>query len=185
MARVITGEVRLSWPNLFEPTTAPGSDTPKYNTMILIPKTDTKTIEALRAAEKAAAEAAKDTKFNGKVPPKLKSIIKDGDGENDEGEKYSDLYPERAGHYFMTVSTGVQSPPQVVDRQLNPIMDRSQVYSGVYARVSLGSFAFNTNGNRGVSFGLNNVQILRDGDPLDGRTTAADDFEALEGADLI
>ena len=185
MAKVVTGEVRLSFPALFEPTTAPGSDTPKYSVMILVPKSDEKTVSALFAAEKAAAEAGKDSKFNGKVPKNLKSIIHDGDGENDEGELIAEAYPERAGHYFMTVSANVQYKPQVVDRNLNAVIDPSQVYSGVYGRVSLNSFPYSASGNKGVSFGLNNVQITRDGEPLSGRSTAEDDFEALEGSDLI
>jgi hypothetical protein len=70
-----------------------------------------------------------------------------------------------------------------VDRSVQPILDSSEVYSGCYARVSINAFAYNTNGNRGISFGLNHVQKTRDGDFLGGRTRAEDDFEALEDAD--
>src|SRR5690625_6443079 len=82
--KVVTGEVRLSWPELFGTKIAPGSTVPKYSTMLLIPKSDKKTIKALRDAEKATAEEQKD-KFGGKVPAKLKSIIRDGDAEDDDG----------------------------------------------------------------------------------------------------
>lgn len=184
MTKVVTGEVRLSWPELFETKIAPGSTVPKYSVMLLIPKSDTKTIKALRDAEKATAEAQKD-KFGGKVPAKLRSIIRDGDGENDDGEPWSEKYPERAGHYFMTVSANERYKPGVVDAQLNPIIDPAEVYSGVYARVSVMAFAYNEQGNRGISFGLRNVQITRDGEPLGGQSSPESDFEALDGADLI
>lgn len=182
--KVVTGEVRLSWPELFEPKVAPGATVPKYSAMLLIPKTDEKTIKALRDAEKATAEEQKD-KFGGKVPAKLRSIIRDGDGEDDNGEPWSERFPERAGHYFMTVTANERYKPGVVDAQLNPIIDPSEVYSGVYARVSLMPFAYNEQGNRGISFGLRNVQITRDGEPLGGQSSPEDDFEALDGADLI
>ncbi|MDB1768752.1 DUF2815 family protein, partial [Eggerthella lenta] len=59
---------------------------------------------------------------------------------------------------------------------VNPIIDRSEVYSGVYARVSINFYAFNSNGNKGIACGLGNIQKIRDGEPLGGRTNAADDF---------
>lgn len=183
MAKIITGEVRLSWPELFEPKVPPNGTEPKYSVMLLIPKSDKKTMDALFKAEKETAEERKEI-FGGKVPAKLRSIIHDGDGEDDNGEPWADRYPERKGHYFMSVSANERFRPGVVDAQLNPIIDPAEVYSGVYARVSLNSFAYSASGNRGVSFGLRNVQILRDGEPLGGASKPEDDFDAVE-ADLI
>ena len=67
---------------------------------------------------------------------------------------------------------------------MQPILDSTQLYSGVWARVSINAFAFNTQGNKGVSFGLNHVQKVRDGDYLGGRSKAEDDFEPLDDEDL-
>ena len=181
MTRVVTGKVRLSFPHLFEPYAITDEQDPRYSTMILLPKSDKTTYEALRKAEKEAAELGK-AKFGGRVPAKVASIIKDGDEDGTAED-----YPERAGHYYMTVGANIDYQPEVVDRALNPIISRNEVYSGVYARVSLTAFAYNTAGNKGVSFGLNNVQIIGGGDPLGNRKRAEDEFDALsdEDADLI
>ena len=63
-----------------------------------------------------------------------------------------------------------------MDKAVQPILDRAEVYSGCYARVSINFYAFNTNGNKGIACGLGNIQKVRDGEPLSGRTSAADDF---------
>lgn len=166
--RVTTGEVRLCWPKLFEPESIGDSD-PKYSTMLLIDKSDTDTIAALKAAEAQAKEEQK-SKWLGKAQNKP-SIIKDAD----EDGSYED-YPERRGCLYMSVSASQDYRPGVVDKSLNKIMDRSEVYSGVYARVSLTAFAYNFQGNRGLSFGLNNVMVLGKGDSLAGGVSAEDDF---------
>ena len=79
-----------------------------------------------------------------------------------------------ANSYFVNANSN--TAPQIVDRNVNPILDRSEVYSGVYARVSINFYAFNSNGNKGIACGLGNIQKIRDGEPLGGRTNAADDF---------
>lgn len=171
--KVTTGKVRLSWPHLFEAYAFEDED-PKFSTMLLIPKSDTKTYDALRAAEEAAKERGKQTKWGGKVPKSLTSIIKDGD-------EYSDDYPERAGHWFMAVRS--KTRPGVVDKDVQPITDQSEIYSGVFARVSLSAFPFKFGGTSGVSFGLGNVQKLADGESLGGATRAEEDFDALDDED--
>lgn len=168
--KVTTGKVRLSWPHLFE-AYAHEDEEPKFSTMLLIPKGDTKTIEALRAAEENAKERGKASKWNGKIPASLSSVIKDGDDTADD-------YPERAGHWTMTVRS--KTRPGVVDKSVQPIMDPSEIYSGVFARVSLSAFPYNVSGNKGVSFGLGNVQKLADGESLGGASRADEDFDALD-----
>jgi len=87
---------------------------------------------------------------------------------------------------YMDVSANIGYPPVVVDRQVRPILDPSEVYSGCYARVSMVAFVYNTAGKKGVSFGLRNVQKLEDGEALaGGRSDPEEDFDALEGDDLI
>lgn len=107
-------------------------------------------------------------KFGGKVPPKgaLKLPLRDGDAERDD-EAYK-------GAYFVNANS--TTAPQIVDKAVQPILDRAEVYSGCYARVSINFYAFNTNGNKGIACGLGNIQKVRDGEPLSGRTSAADDF---------
>ena len=70
-----------------------------------------------------------------------------------------------------------------MDANAQPILDRSEVYSGCYGRVSLSFYAFNTNGNRGIACGLNNVQKLKDGEPLGGRISAEQEFAGLGDID--
>ena len=164
--KVVTGVVRLSYANVWEPASINGG-TPKYSVSLIIPKSDKKTIEAINAAVDAAIKEGA-VKFGGKIPNKavLKLPLRDGDIER-EDEAYKDSY---------FVNANSTTAPQIVDRSVQPILDRAEVYSGCYARVSVNFYAFNSNGNRGIACGLGNIQKVRDGEPLGGRTSAADDF---------
>ena len=165
--KVVTGIVRLSYCHVWEPTTPVDGGKAKYSTSVIIPKDDTKTIAAIRTAVDNAIKAGVG-KFGGKIPNKaaLKLPLRDGDTER-EDEAYKNAY---------FVNANSTSAPQIVDRSVQPILDRNEVYSGCYARVSLNFYAYNTNGNRGIACGLGNIQKIRDGEPLGGRTSAADDF---------
>lgn len=176
--KVVTGKVRLSYCHLWEKYAADEEQEPKYSVVILVPKSDKKTIAAIENAQRVALENGKYSRFNGKIPQNWKNTFRDGDEDDSVDLEKS---PEYAGHMFMTVSAKTQ--PGIVDRQVQKIMDSSEVYSGCYARVSINAFPFNTQGNKGVSFGLNNVQKLADGEPLGGRARAEDDFEELEDDD--
>ena len=164
--KVVTGRVRLSYANIWEPVSINGG-TPKYSVSLIIPKNDIKTIEAINAAVDAAINEGA-AKFGGKVPNKaaLKLPLRDGDVERDD-EAYK-------GCYFVNANS--TTPPQIVDRTVQTILDRNEVYSGCYARVSINFYAFNSNGNRGIACGLGNIQKVDDGVPLGGRSSAADDF---------
>lgn len=173
--KVVTGKVRLSFVHLFEPVSFEGSD-PKYSVMLLIPKSDKVTIQKIKKAQQAAAEAGKDKFKGGVVPKTLKSTLRDGDEEKDTVE-----FPEFAGHYFMSVSS--KNKPGVVDRDTDPILDQSEIYSGCYARASLNFFAYSVKGNQGTAAGLNNLQKLADGEPLGGSASRAEDDFADEFED--
>lgn len=171
--RVVTGKVRLSYVNIFKPRKRDDDDdaSEAYSVLLLIPKSDAKT----RADLKAAIEAAKVRdagKWGGKVPANLKLTIHDGDTRDDLDEK-----PEYRGMLYMSVSSNRK--PGIVDRNVQPILDPSEVYSGCYARVEINAAGYNTKGNRGISFYLNHVQKIADGEPLGGMTRAEDVFEAL------
>lgn len=172
--RITTGRVRLSFPYLFKPRQpGQGQDgNPKYSVMLLVPKTDTATISALRAAEAKAMEIGIAEKFGGKKSGIADSIIKDGDADGSAED-----YPERAGHLYMTVNADERFKPQVVDHALQDITDQSEVYSGVYAKVSVTAYAYKGDLKKGVTFGLNNVQILGGGESLAGGKPASADFE--------
>lgn len=168
--RVVTGEVCLSYANIFEAKSIQGGK-PKYSVSLIILKSDTDTLNRIERAIDAAIEAGIG-KFGGKRPNKaaLKLPLRDGDVERDD-EAYANA---------MFVNANWTTPRQVVDTDLQPILDASEVYSGCYARVSISFYAFNSNGNRGIACGLGNIQKLRDGEPLGGnRVSAEDDFSSF------
>lgn len=175
--QIVTGEVRLSYCYLFE---ARKEDDPekegKYGCTILIPKTDKATVKKIKDAIEAAKVVGKGKNWGGKIPPNLKISLHDGDTERDTDEQ-----PEFKGHYYMSVSS--KERPGLVDRSVNPITDRSDLYSGCYARVAISAFPYNTDGSKGVTFFLNHVQKMRDGDHLDGRSKPEDVFDALDDLD--
>ena len=164
--KVVTGVVRLSYANVWEPASINGSN-PKYSVSLIIPKTDTKTIDAINAAVDAAIKDGA-AKFGGKIPNKaaLKLPLRDGDLERDD-EAYK-------GAYFVNANSA--TAPGIVDADRQPILDTSEVYSGVYGRASINFYAFNSNGNKGIACGLNNLQKIRDGEPLGGKSRPEDDF---------
>lgn len=176
MAKVTTGKVRFSFVHVFQPHAANPGQEEKYSITILIPKTDTATLAAINAAMEQAAQDGLASKFSGQMPPMLKNPLHDGDGVRPNGEPFGE---ECRGHMVMTASS--KQRPEVVDANVQAILNPSEVYSGCYGRVSLNFFAYNTNGNRGIGCGLNNVQKLEDGDPLGGRTTAKEDFTPVSG----
>jgi hypothetical protein len=173
--KVVTGTVRLSYANVWEPKSINGGKE-KYSVSLIIAKSDTKTLEAINTAiDTAITEGI--SKFGGKKPNKasLKLPLRDGDVERDD-DAYKDSY---------FVNANSITAPQIVDKHVQPILDRSEVYSGVYARVSITFYAFNSNGNRGIACGLGNIQKISDGEPLGGKTTAADDFTTLDDDDFL
>ena len=169
-AKVITGVCRLSYANIWQAKSINGG-APKYSASVLIPKGDTKTVAKVKAAIQAAYEEGEGKlKGNGKTAPSLASLktpLRDGDTERPDDEAY-------AGHWFINANSN--TAPGVVDANREPIYDTSEIYSGVYARVSLSFYAFNSNGNRGIACALQNIQKVRDGEALGGKSKAEDDF---------
>ena len=170
-AKIVTGVCRLSYANIWQAKSINGGS-PKFSTSVLIPKSDTKTIAKVKAAIQAAYdEGAGKLKGNSKTAPSLASLktpLRDGDTERPDDEAY-------AGHWFLNANSN--TAPGVVDASREPIYDTSEIYSGVYARVSLSFYAFNSNGNRGIACGLQNIQKVRDGESLGGKAKAEDDFD--------
>ena len=169
--KVITGpKTRWSYANVWDPKSINGG-APTYSVSLIIPKSDTKTVEKIQAAIQAAYEEGQSKlKGNGKSVPALsvlKTPLRDGDAERPDDEAYKDSY-------FINANSA--TAPGIVDADRNPILERSEVYSGVYGRASINLYAFNSNGNKGIACGLNNLQKISDGEPLGGKSRAEDDF---------
>ena len=173
--KVITGpDTRWSYANVWEAKSINGG-TPKFSVSLIIPKSDTATIAKIRAAIEAAyKEGEAKLKGNGRSVPALsvlKTPLRDGDTERPDDEAY-------ANAYFVNANSA--TAPGIVDADRQPILDRSEVYSGVYGRASINFYAFNSNGNKGIACGLNNLQKIRDGEPLGGKSRPEDDFAEEE-----
>ena len=169
--RVITGiKTRWSYANVWEPKSINGG-APKYSVSLIIPKSDTKTVTAVKNAIQAAYdEGQSKLKGNSKSVPALSAIknpLRDGDAERPDDEAYKDSY-------FINANSA--TAPGIVDAARQPILECSEVYSGVYGRASINFYAFNSNGNKGIACGLNNLQKISDGEPLGGKIRAEDDF---------
>lgn len=176
--KVITGkDTRWSYCNVFEPKSINGS-TPKYSVSLIIPKSDTLTIQKVRnAIDTAYKDGQNRLRGNGKTVPPMQMIkipLRDGDIERPDDPAY-------AGSYFINANS--TSAPGIVDLARNPILDKTEVYSGCYGRASINFYAYNANGNRGIACGLNNLQKVRDGEPLGGKSSASSDFDCFDDED--
>lgn len=168
--KVVTGKVRFCYVNVFEPTAMNEGDTPKYNICILIPKTDKKALENIQKAIDAAKliGKAKLANKNGQIPADaaLKLPLRDGDAERADDPAFENCY---------FINANSNRKPSIVDRDLNPIMEKEEFYSGCYGRASINFYAFNVS-SKGIAAGLNNLQKLEDGEMLAGGSTAEEDF---------
>jgi hypothetical protein len=163
--KVITGKVRFSYANVFEPKSINGSD-PKYSVSLIIPKKDTATLDKIKAAIQLAEEEGK-AKLGTIVRKTFKTPLRDGDDERPDDEAYKGC---------MFVNANSANRPGLVDVNTNPIITREEFYSGCYGRASVNFYAFNTAGNKGIACGLNNLQKLEDGERLSGGASAEEDF---------
>ena len=178
--KVITGvNTRWSYANVWDPKAIDGGK-PKYSVSLIIPKDDEVTVNKIKAAIQAAYEEGQSKlKGNGKSVPPLSAIknpLRDGDIEKPDDEAY-------AGAYFVNANSS--TAPGIVDANRQPIIERSEMYSGIYGRASINFYAFNVNGNRGIACGLNNLQKLRDGEPLGGKASAESDFATEDDDDFL
>ena len=179
--KVLTGEVRLSYANLTTPRAAQQGGEPKYSVTLLIPKTDVATKADIDAAINAAANEALTKVWNGARPPQLATPVWDGDGVRKSGVPFGD---ECKGHWVITAST--KNKPQVVGiDNINCELSPADIYSGMYARVTVRFFGYSNSGNKGVGCGLGNVLKTRDGEPLSGQSSAASDFAGIGASPAV
>ena len=178
--KVITGvNTRWSYANAWEPKAMEGGK-PKFSVSLIIPKSDTVTVGKIRAAiEEAYRDGQSKLKGNSKSVPALSTLrtpLRDGDLERPDDPAYANAY---------FVNANSTTAPGVVDANRNEILDKSEVYSGCYGRASISFYAFNANGNKGIACGLNNLQKIKDGEPLGGRASAESDFATEEDEDFL
>jgi hypothetical protein len=169
--KIITGKVRLSFTkNVFTP-----DEKGSYSIMILVDKRDKETLAKINGAvDKFKTDPKAVTIWGSKFLASFKTPLRDGDTERD-----TEKYPEYKGNYFVNANT--YNKPSVVDSGMNDIINKSDLYSGCYGRISIIPAAYNVDGNKGIKFYLNNVQKLAEGEPLGGGVSnAADDFTAVE-----
>ena len=170
----------MSYLTVNEPKVPLGGGTPKYSVSIIIPKSDTETVEKIRAAIKAAYdEGQAKLKGSSKTLPALEDLktpLRDGDKDRKGDEAYRNCW---------FVNANSTTKPGVVDADRNPILDSSELYSGIIGRASVNFYAYNSNGNRGIACGLNNIQKLADGKPLGGHSRPEDDFADDDDEDFL
>lgn len=178
--RIVTEEVRFSYVNLLQPQESQFGGDPKYRVTILLPKSDTVTKAKIDAAIEAAKQNGKNKSWGGVIPPMVATPVHDGDGVRpSDGMPFGE---ECKGHWVFSASTGMQYPPKIVDINGNPIIDPTEVYSGMYGRIALNFGAYNSNGKKGVGcYIATNVQKTRDGEPLGSSDPAATDDFGIPG----
>ena len=167
--KVIIRNARLSYCHLLEPSSMNG-DKPKYSVSLIIDKGNTDVLKAIETAI-ANVKTIGAAKWGGKVPGNLKIPVRDGDVDRPDDDAYQ-------GCYFINANSTTR--PQIIDRKKEPILDSEEVYSGMYANVSVNFYAYNFNGSKGIACGLNNVQKVKDGDFLGGKSNAQDEFDAMD-----
>lgn len=173
---ITINEVRFSYVNLFQPVSKNGGE-PKYSVTILIPKANVAAKALVDQAIQEAINNGVSSRWNGQRPPMPAICVHDGDGPRpSDGQPFG---PECRGCWVVSASS--KNPPFVVDTAVQPIINPTEVYSGMWGNVSVNFFPYNANGKKGVGCGLNGVQKTRDDEPLGGRVTAQDAFKPVSG----
>lgn len=171
ITNVTTGKVRLSFVHLFKPYAFTPGQEEKYSCTILVPKTDSDTMGRINAAIEAAKAKGISDKWSGQCPPVLPTPVYDGDGVRpSDGMAFG---PECRGCWVFTASAKLDYPPEVVDKMGNPIINQSEIYSGIYGRVNATFFPYSFGGKKGIGCGLGPVQKLEDGEALGGSAPTA------------
>ena len=173
--RAVTGKCRASYANIMRPKRNELNGKEEYSVVVLVPKSDTETINALKSAAKTAIAV----KWPSQPPKGLRNPLRDGD--TDTKQDGSELGPEYKGHFFFNCKTDAsKNKPAVIDAHGRDLIDPDAVQSGDYIRVSINAAAYDSAGNRGVSYYLNNVQLVAKGEPLgSARPTAAQEFGVI------
>lgn len=181
--RAVKAQGRLSYPNLFTPRQANDQGKPKYGATLLVPKTDTATVQRIQDAIQAAVQDGIERRiFKGPIDPSATKYppLRDGDSLTDSGEPRGD---EFAGHWFISAKAPGDKPrPAVVDANVQPIMSEAEIYPGCYVNMFVEFYPYDQSGNKGIAASLRGVQFVRDGERLGGEQLEAEDmFSAVGG----
>lgn len=160
-----TPEFRVSFPAVFQAKSAAEGQEPKFSITMLFPKT-TDITPLKNAVAAAIREKWGDDKT--KWPKGMRLPFRDGAEKDYEG--YADTT-------FCTASSKMR--PGLVARDMTPIISPEEFYGGCYARATIAAFAYDKAGNKGVSWGLRNIQKIKDGEPFSGRSKPEADFEPI------
>jgi hypothetical protein len=158
----------LSFPHVFEKKARAEGGDPVYTASFIFSPAMQKT-PAYKAMQDAVIAAAKE-KFGNDV--KLNTLVnpfKDaGEKEHLQGYVAGDMY----------INTWSNNKPGIVDTHRNEILLPEQVWAGQLVRANISPFAWVNTGRKGVSFGLNHIQLIKsDGPRLDGRASATTVFD--------
>lgn len=170
--QITTGKVRFSYCNLFKPRAAQAGAQEKYSVTLLIPKSDKATIQKIKAAIAEAKTNYLSKNSGKKLPTDLKVSLHDGDGERPNGGEFG---PECKGCFVITVSSN--NPPVIVHADKTPLTDPQELWSGCYGRAVINFYVYDTNGNKGITAGLNGIMKLYDGEPLSGGVVTDSDWD--------
>ena len=107
-----------------------------------------------------------------KLPSNLKHTLHDGDGERPNGGEFNE---ECKVHYLITVSSN--NKPVIVNSDKTPLTEPSELWSGCYGRAIINFYVYDTQGNKGLSAGLNGIMKLYDGEPLSGGVVTDSDWD--------
>ena len=171
--KILTPEFRVSYPAIFEPKSF-NNGPEKYSVVMLFPKGTN--LDALKdLARKAVEERWPD---KAKRPKNLKQPFRDGDMETGSNGE-----PKHAGMIFATATSKLRVG--LVDQKCQDIINQDDFYAGCWARAEITAYAYDTAGNRGVAFGLQNLQKTKDDEAFTGRRTAAEVFSPVDVVDTV
>ena len=178
--RDVTFAARLSFNDLFTPRAAQEGQDPKYQAVLLIPKTDQQAIAMINTAIKNAVDdgVARGV-FKQPIDPAMTQYppLRDGDRPKNDGTSRGEAY---AGHWYISAKSKADRRPFLVDANVQPIIDPSEVYSGMYVNAAVQFYAYGNSGNTGIAANIVGIQKVRDGERLGAAPTeAADVFTAL------
>ena len=171
--KVILGKNTLwAYANVWEPTQV--GNKKMYSIRFIISKDDTKTLDFIHDAMQFVYDTD-ESKLIGKDGQKvfwssLKLPLRDGDKDHPDEPEYRNCY-------YLGASTGYA--PEIVDKNLDPITSRREVYSGCRGRASVTFYAFRDGDVCGIACGLGNLQKFLDGRSLGKKPSAAEDFAGL------
>jgi len=186
--KVTTPEFRVSYPNVFQARMNDLSKKMEFSMTCLFKKGEG--LEKIKGVlHELIEERWPGAKAQGIISPKpaqgqIRWPLKDqGIREKTNDQTQERYMPGAYEKGCMMIETKNTQRPGLVDSDMQPIIDAEGFYAGCYARCTLSAFTYDQAGNRGVSLSLQNIQKLRDGDPLSGRSKPEDDFAPIVSED--